>query len=138
MKKGFSIVLILVLVLSSLHFTIAEHFCQGELAAVKAGFENANASCGMEDQQNTGSQKTVSMLCCTNSSVVLSVDNYNVSSKSPQIEKKTLKLLQVLSAPVLSIIHLSPFHLFSLPDEGFHHSLMSLPGRLAFICVFRN
>jgi hypothetical protein len=135
MKKAFSIMMILIVMLFSLHFTISTHYCEGKVSAVKAGIEGTTApTCGMENDlsKEFGLMATS---CCSNSSKTFSVDDYTGSS-SLQIQKANIILLQAVLAPVLHI--LSPIHSFSFANEGSGHTLLSLPGRLAFICVFRN
>lgn len=140
MKKGLSILLIVVVLLSSLHFTVATHLCGGKRAAIKAGLEGTTATCGMEkDNSKSCSNHNTGVLandCCKNSSVVLSVDNYNGSSPL-QLQKVTLAILQVFLVPVLHTFQLSSLNPVILKNEGLSQSLVSLSGRLAFICVFR-
>jgi hypothetical protein len=139
MRKAFSIVLVLVVMLSSVHFTIATHFCGGKVAAVKAGIEGTTASCNMEkNEKDCPSDLNINSAgCCKNSSHVLSVDNYKASSLL-EIQKISLTLLQVFLIPVFNSLPNQPLQSFSFTNDGFHQPLMSLPGRLAFICVFRK
>jgi hypothetical protein len=48
MRKAFSILFILVIMLSGAHFTIAIHYCGGKVAATKISLSGKLASCGME------------------------------------------------------------------------------------------
>ncbi len=139
MKKSFSILLVLLVLLSSLHFTIATHFCGGHIALVKAGLEGTTASCGMEnDRKNCSTDsKVLSTDCCKNTAQVLSVDNFQ-TTPSLQIQKINHTLLQVFLVPVLQILDVSPLIGASFADAGFHQPLLSLSERLAFICVFRK
>jgi hypothetical protein len=139
MKKAFSIFLVLAVLLSSIHFTVATHFCGGEVAAVKAGMEGTKASCGMEDghKECPNPSGISSASCCKNSSSVLSVDHFKVPSLL-EIQKINLTLLQVYLIPVLHIVQALPLNNISFTNEAPPHSLLSLPGRLAFICVFRK
>lgn len=127
--------MILVVLLFSLHFTVSTHYCEGKVSAVKAGLEGTTAAlCGMENDLSKESG-LMATSCCSNSSKTFAVDDYTGAS-SLQIQKAHVILLQAVLAPVLQI--LSPLHRFSFTNEGSDHSLLSLPGRLAFICVFRN
>ncbi|HEY4789082.1 MAG TPA: hypothetical protein VIH57_23700 [Bacteroidales bacterium] len=139
MKKVFSILLIAVVMLSSIHFTVATHFCGGKVAAVKAGLEGTTASCGMENNNAncTVNSGISSADCCTNISHTVSVDNYKVNPVL-EIQKIQLILLQAFLAPVLYSLQIQPILSVSSANEGLHHSLLSLTGRLAFICVFRK
>lgn len=139
MRKIFSTILVVIVMLSSIHFTIATHFCGGKIAKVKAGMEGTIASCGMEaNASDCPSDIVINPTgCCKNSSHVLTVDNYQVSP-SIDIQKITLTLLQVFVLPVFYHLQNQPLQSISFTNDGFHQSLMSLSGRLAFICVFRK
>jgi len=132
--------LIVVVLLSSLHFTVATHLCGGKVASVKAGFEGTTATCGMEKNNSNGCSNNHSGVsaedCCKNTSVVLTVDNFN-SSSPLELQKVNLKFLQVFLAPVFHPFQLSPLNSVILTNDGLIQSLMSLSGRLAFICVYR-
>ena len=139
MKKVFSILLSAVVLLSSIHFTLATHFCDGRMAVVKAGLEGTTATCGMEkDTKNCPVHSGVSSSdCCKNISHVLAVDNYKVTSLL-EIQKISQTLLQVFLVPALHSLQIQPIQSVSFANEGLNHSLLSLPGRLTFICVFRK
>ena len=49
MRKGLSILSILVILLSGAHVTIARHFCGGMVAGTKVSLTGQLAGCGMED-----------------------------------------------------------------------------------------
>lgn len=48
MKKGVSIVLVLLILTAMFHVTVATHFCGGEVAGLKISLSGKLASCGME------------------------------------------------------------------------------------------
>jgi hypothetical protein len=48
-KKGVSIVLVLIMLTAMIHITVAAHYCEGEVAALKISLSGKLASCGMED-----------------------------------------------------------------------------------------
>jgi hypothetical protein len=50
MKRGISIVLILLMLAAMFHITVAIHFCGGEVAASLISLSGKLASCGMEGQ----------------------------------------------------------------------------------------
>lgn len=139
MKKVFSIILSVVVLLSSIHFTLSTHFCDGRMAVVKAGLEGTTATCGMEKENSScpGPSGITSSDCCKNISHVLTVDNYKVTSVL-QIQKISQMLLYAFLAPAVQSLQIQPILSVSLANEGLNHSLLSLPGRLAFICVFRK
>lgn len=139
MRKVLSILLIVVVMLSSIHFTVATHFCGGKVASVKAGIEGTIANCGMKNntKECPSEAQITPTSCCKNISHVLSVDNYQVTSQL-EIQKISHILLEVFVAPVFNILQNQPLQSISFTNDGFHQPLMSLPGRLAFICVFRE
>jgi hypothetical protein len=53
MRKGISIVAIVVLLLSGAHYTIATHFCGGKIAATKVSLSGQLATCGMEGTEES-------------------------------------------------------------------------------------
>jgi uncharacterized protein YxeA len=48
MKKIFSILFAVMVVLSGMHISISTHICGGEIAAVKLSVSAVKATCGME------------------------------------------------------------------------------------------
>jgi hypothetical protein len=52
MKKVFSIVSVLIIILAGLQVTISRHYCGGEPVASRISLSGAPASCGMEDNEN--------------------------------------------------------------------------------------
>jgi hypothetical protein len=139
MKKAFSILMILLVLLFSLHVTVATHFCGAKVASVKVGLEGTTTSCGMvQAGQSTPETPGISAEgCCKNASNILIVDNYTTSS-SLEIQKANYTLLQVFLIPVFHLSQVLSFNNSSSASDGFLHVLKSLPERLAFICVFRK
>ena len=68
MRKGFSILFILVLLLSGAHVTIAKHLCGGRIAGTKISLTGKLAGCGMEDSGNTCPDHgaNIATHCCEN------------------------------------------------------------------------
>ncbi|HNX85134.1 MAG TPA: hypothetical protein PKK03_11855 [Bacteroidales bacterium] len=51
MKKLLSILTVLLVVTAMLHFSVARHYCHGEMVASKVSLSGALATCGMEDNE---------------------------------------------------------------------------------------
>lgn len=75
MKKLLSILFSLIIILSGLNFSIAAHYCGGDLIAWKVSVDHDKASCGMcaDEMSTSGSINAES--CCKDSISVLNVDN---------------------------------------------------------------
>jgi len=70
-----------------LHFSVARHYCRGELAATKISLSGALATCGMEDTEggcpydNDGDQ--LESHCCEDDLTAYSIDkNYTPTAKT--------------------------------------------------------
>jgi hypothetical protein len=87
MRKVFSILFALVMMISSAHFTIATHYCGGEVAARKISLSGTLATCGMEDsKENCASPGMhVKTPCCDNKVVTVGIVNNFTSPVSIQI-----------------------------------------------------
>jgi hypothetical protein len=138
MKKLLSISFALLILLSGMHFTIATHFCEGELSASKVSFSGELASCGMEGSvdQCFSSCKHSDSDCCKNEVSVLAVD-HNFAPTFTLFKIFSPNLLQVFEIPTCIQIHsLTAANLtcttFS-PPGNFLANAVSLPK----ICVFR-
>lgn len=105
MKKILSISFALLILLSGMHFTIATHFCGGELAASKISFSGKLASCGMEgeDQQSTSGNQ-LEKHCCDNHVSTFSVD-HNYAPSSTDFNSFAQNVLQVFVIPESINIH---------------------------------
>jgi hypothetical protein len=77
MRKLYSILFAVFILLTGMHFTVASHFCGGRVAATKVSLTGKMASCGMEsDLKTNNSLKTgLTSHCCDNDISVYSVDN---------------------------------------------------------------
>ena len=77
MKKYFAIPIACLILLSGMHFTVATHFCSGEIAATRISVTGKMASCGMESNGKTesSSETRITVHCCDNELTVYSVDN---------------------------------------------------------------
>jgi hypothetical protein len=138
MKKILSISFALLILLSGMHFTIATHFCEGELSDSKVSFSGELASCGMEGSVDRcfSSGKHSDSDCCKNEVSVLSVD-HNFSPSFTVFKIFSPNLLQVFEVPACIQIHsLTAVNITcanAQPPGNFLINAVSLPK----ICVFR-
>jgi hypothetical protein len=77
MRKLFSILFAVFILLTGMHFTVASHFCGERVAATKVSLTGKMASCGMESdlKTNTSLKTSLTAHCCDNDISVYSVDN---------------------------------------------------------------
>ena len=138
MKKGFSIAMAVLVLLTGLHLSVASHFCCGKLAAVKISITAEKATCGMEDEAEltSPSGKFIKSHCCVNELATLAVDSSYSPSQSLSIDL-THKIVPVFATPVLEVVRELAFAYYS-------HPIFSPPGifrknsvDLTAICVFR-
>lgn len=137
MKRIFSILFAVLILISGMHLSIATHICGGEVADVKWSFTGEKATCGMEsDEQSTSSEPLIASNCCQNEISILAVDN-NYNPSSIQIKEITKSLLQVCNVPVsMTLPSCAASTLFSTiigPPDNLLASAVSLPN----ICTFR-
>jgi hypothetical protein len=97
MKKAFSIVFALTLLLSGLHVTISTHFCEGKIASHKISLSGKSASCGMEkDEDNCPfSLPQLSGSCCTDHVIIAGTSN--IFTKTYPIRKYQNEVIQPLT-----------------------------------------
>ena len=137
MKNILTILLASFILLSGMHFSVARHICDGEVADVKISFSEANASCGMEVNENPWTEQgAITSNCCQNDISVFTVDNY-FSSSSFQVKEVSQPVLQLFFLPLIEYLYslIPTFQAYtdvSLPDTIIA-SAVSLPK----ICVFR-
>lgn len=76
MKKIISISLVLLVIASIMHISIAAHFCGGELASSNLSLTAKLAGCGMESQNTTPlSGTSYNQHCCDNTLTFFGIDN---------------------------------------------------------------
>ena len=137
MKKGFSIFITALILVSSMHLSIASHLCQGEVVAVKWSFSGKLAGCGMEAPvKSCPVHDGIASNCCQNKITYFSVDHSYVPSTLP-VKDLVRKYVKAFDLPVICISNLViPVPLVnanvSPPGKSIANSV-SLPG----ICVFR-
>ena len=136
MKKVFSILLASLIIASSVHLSIATHFCGGTYEAFKISVSEEKASCGMEAGIPTCEKgNTIGHNCCSDKLASYLI-NDNYSSESYSLEKSH----QHISDVIFGSVHIIPSNptiqklqiAYSPPGE-----LMSSKVELASICIFR-
>jgi hypothetical protein len=138
MKKIFSILIASIILLSGMHLSVANHFCESKNVATKVSFDGEKATCGMEKKETTNHPlyPIIASNCCHDDLSVCSVDNQYVPS-SLDLKKADFQLLTVLFIPVNSL-------LYSFSPKTELHTNVFPPGNLltnevslSRICVFR-
>jgi len=138
MKKLFSILFAVMILLSGMHLSLATHLCGGEVLVVKLSLAHEKASCGMCTEELT-SPNEISISaesCCKDEMSFYAVDS-NYSPSSFQVIEPVHHLLQVFDIPKVTGIQRNPTN-SSLnanvqPPGDYIAAAVSLPG----ICVFR-
>ncbi|HEY5593012.1 MAG TPA: hypothetical protein VIK55_18605 [Paludibacter sp.] len=135
MKKLISIIFAALILLSGMHLSLASHYCEGELAAVKWSLDDEKASCGMPTDHQT-IPNGYSAECCQDQLAFYAIDN-NYNPSTIQINEPTSQLLQVFCIPEnLGLSHSITNYSTNTnvqPPGKFLASAVSLPD----ICVFR-
>jgi len=138
MKKGFSIAMAVLVLLTGLHLSVASHFCCGRLSSVKLSITGEKATCGMEgdDEFASPSGKIFKAHCCVNELATLAVDSSYSPSTSSSIDFSH-KIVPVLAIPVPEVVQ-------ELAFARYAHPVLSPPDLfqinsvdLTEICVFR-
>ena len=76
MKKIFSVILSLVILFSTMGFTVSTHMCGGKRVKSKLMIGNADVSCGMEKKETPCSkQTTMKSNCCQNEYQTFSIED---------------------------------------------------------------
>ena len=138
MKKGFSIFFSLLMLTAMLHFSVATHYCHGNIAASKISLSGKPASCGMENGEKDLplSGTHFSSFCCDDAMVYLGISANYTPSFYDKIEsyQNSYQLLAIPGGlPVLHQLVLPSIYT-SVNPPGV---LMSTNVDLSDICVFR-
>jgi hypothetical protein len=137
MKKILSISFAFLILLSSMHITLATHYCGGERSASKVSFTGEFASCGMEtDEDFLLPGIHIEKHCCDNHVSVFTVD-HNYAPSSFELNAFAQILLQVYIVPAsTNDLSLTAFNLLCtdiITPDNLLVNAVSLPK----ICVFR-
>lgn len=135
MKKAASIVFSLLLIVSVLHISVATHYCEDHLAAVKVSTDGELASCGMEENQIPAAQPEFNDGCCTNHLIHYSVDRQYTPSLL-KIDTPVQQVIHTFIVPVTEQVS------FNNPSQ-YSNQICSPPGNSFpnvveqdYICVF--
>jgi hypothetical protein len=137
MKKLFSILIAGFIISSSVHLTIATHFCCNELEAFKVSVTGEKAKCEMEPSSIDNTvENTVRHKCCSDRvAIYLVTDNY-----SP-VALYIIKFIQndfIILNGITSILkHISPEKVMQIAHSPPGECLPNMV-KLASICIFRK
>jgi hypothetical protein len=139
-KKVFSILTVILLLTAMLHFSVARHYCGGELATSKISLSGDLASCGMEGTEESCPLKStgdhLKSHCCDDVITYYSIDN-NYTQRQTVVPESYRFISHVLEITIAS-----PFHFSNLTSQVFTDVsppayLMCTAVDLTDICVFR-
>ena len=136
MKKAFSILVASLILASSVHLTIATHFCGGSFEAFRISVSQEKAGCGMELRHPACEKGTsIGHNCCTDKlASYLINDNYSPAS---------FHFIKSVSTNILILFGNTSYSAIQIPvsDLQFSHSppgeCMTSRVELASICIFR-
>jgi len=137
MKRIFSILFMLLILLSGMHMTVATHYCSGEISATKVSFGGKLATCGMEydERSNSSSETSISLNCCTNEISVYTVDS-NFAPSEFQFNQVT-QVPQEYTIPDGFYFHFNNFLSVNITNASPLTDFLSNSVSMADICVFR-
>ena len=139
MKKVISISLVLFMIAAMLHFSVAVHYCGGEIASSKVSLTGKLANCGMEglEKEFPISGTSLSKHCCDDVVTTCGLD-FNYLPSLSFIPESYKYNFQVFTVPAVlsdnSCTDLIPFYTNVNPPGV----LMSTNVDLSDICVFRT
>ncbi len=138
LKKGISILLVVLMLAAMFHFTVATHYCSGKVAASTVSLSGKLATCGMECSEKglppPGANFTKH--CCDDIVTFCRIDsNYTPSfSFLPESYQYNFQVFSILKgSPVYCIAVLKSLYTNVSPPEA----LMSTSVDLSDICIFR-
>jgi hypothetical protein len=138
MKKFLSISFSVLILLSGMHFTIANHYCGGKIAATKVSVIGEVASCGMENSSSHCPLpgKHIGSNCCKDKVSAFVVDT-NYAPSFSVFNAFSKHILQVYHLPASFTVQSNAVSNHNVtnvsPPGNFWVSDVSLPD----ICVFR-
>lgn len=137
MKNILTILLAFFILVSGMQFSIARHFCGGELADVKLSFAAKGDACGMERGLTacTTNENTTSD-CCRDEITKLSVDDY-FGASSVQMKEVNQPETIWLFLPILQSLYSIDAEVQEFTDVGTQADCAVHEVSLPKICVFR-
>ena len=138
MKKGISLLLIILMLAAMFHFTVATHYCGGKVAASTVSLSGKLATCGMECSEKglPLSGTNVTKHCCNDIVTFCGIDsNYTPSfSFVPESYQYNFQVFSIpTGSPIYSIAVLKSLYTNVSPPG----TLMSTNVDLSDICIFR-
>jgi hypothetical protein len=137
MRKFNIILVVVMLVISGMHFSLAGHFCHGKLFSTSFTLKGYSVACNMagNPQHNSKSGETsLSSRCCENHVLNFVVDDYKPSPS--ELMHIPFGITFHLLPEVLGLNNFMPQGLFTLnisPPGTFYQN----PVSPSMICVFR-
>lgn len=129
MRKVFSILFALSLLLAGAQFNIAIHYCGGTIAATKVSLSGKLASCGMENSKEVSysGESHLTSHCCDNKVTCVGI----INNYTPPVS-----ILQENLQILYNVVYLPVSHLFypNTSTSVFYTSI-SPPGRFAVTSV---
>ncbi len=137
MRKSLSILLLLVIVLTGMHLSVASHYCGGKVAAVKWSFSGRLATCGMEgEKENRQSGYDFNTGCCHNEISYFTVDNdYNPTTFQVNVVSREISQLVSLPANIGLKISVPTTNLSK--DISPPVNMLASSVNLTDLCIFR-
>ena len=137
MKKGVSIFIIVLMLLSVANLSFAVHYCGGQVAATRVSFSGAKASCGMPHHTtgNIDDKLFISGICDDQVSFLNVDDNY-----LPSVKKSGETQVKYASLFTLPEVINNKNSLFSHPitfNTGPPGNLITSLVDLSEICILR-
>ncbi len=138
MKKGVSILFAFVMIATMFHFSVATHYCGGNIAASKVSLTGKLASCGMEDPQKQLPPHGIyfSKHCCEDVVSSYSTDN-NYRPSFFNIPESDQFNFQVSVLPTGHAVSPSIVSKSQFSDESSPGVMISTNVYLSEVCVFR-
>jgi|WetSurMetagenome_2_1015567.scaffolds.fasta_scaffold61247_3 hypothetical protein len=101
MKLVFSILLSAWILFSGMGVKIAQHYCEGSLAATKVSLTGELATCGMQgcNEEKSFPVSAYDQLCCENHLSTFLLSNFNTTS-TQEVSQPTTEITQVFDIPV--------------------------------------
>jgi hypothetical protein len=136
MKKILSILLAGLIIASSVHLTIATHYCGGNFEGYKVSVSGEKASCGMEQSSPACNEhRTIGHNCCTDKiATYLITDNFSSTA---------FHFIKVAQGSLVFLFGHTSFHSIIFPFTSMQIA-HSPPGEclpnmvdLASFCIFR-
>ncbi|HLP72600.1 MAG TPA: hypothetical protein VK155_06835 [Bacteroidales bacterium] len=107
MKKVFTILFIIVVLLSGLTVRYSAHFCQGNFIASRFSITGKNADCGMNRQKGESKDARFSNLMCVNEITTCTFSTDYVYTPQVDFGNKTIQHID-LPTEILSLINVIP------------------------------